>query len=319
VRSSSTTIPDDDPKEVLSEWREGSGKGVVGGMLVRVSRKLLCRLTGTPRTSLYRKLAEPDTQKEDRIKGRLDCWHTVLPQMGSRKLVVKLREDDARFREEAASEGTEYKPMNAGRKLVRRYMREMGIVAVYPKPNLSAPGKGHKKHPYLLKDKSFIRYPNQVWAIDITYIKMRHGHMYLTAVIDWHSRHIVGWELSDTLGTAPVMDAVRAAMKRYGVPAIMNSDQGSQFTSEEYTSYLKGEGVRQSMDGKARWVDNVVMERWFRSFKTEWLYATEVESPHQLRRGIAEYVREYNEIRPHQSLGYRTPADVYGAAFTEAA
>ena len=196
-------------------------------------------------------------------------------------------------------------------------MSEMGIYAIYPKPNLSRPGKGHKV-PYLLKNMSIFM-PNQVWAVDITYIPMKRGHMYLTAVIDWHSRYIVGWELSDTLDAAPVLAAIRAAIEKHGVPAIINSDQGSQFTSDAYKDLLKQHGIRQSMDGKARWVDNVIIERWFRSLKTEYIYINEYDSPKALRRGIRDYVADYNGLRPHQSLDYATPEQVYRGTLTAAA
>lgn len=234
----------------------------------------------------------------ERIKGRLDYWHTKHPCYGVRKLKQLLRE---------------YDNIAIGRKLIRRYMNEMGIYAVYPKPRTTIPD-GTVKLPYLLRNKD-IFLPNQVWAIDITYIPMKRGHMYLTAIIDWFSRYIVGWTLSDTLDTAPVLMAVQKAISRYGVPGIINSDQGSQFTSEDYRKYLKDFGIRQSMDGKARWVDNVIIERWFRSIKTEYIYINEYNSPHELRRGIREYVEEYNNIRPHQSHGYNTPALVYGSTF----
>lgn len=192
-------------------------------------------------------------------------------------------------------------------------MEEMGIYAIYPKPNLSKAGK-EGKLPYLLKNMN-IFLPNQVWALDITYIPMRHGHMYLTAVIDWYSRYIVGWALSDTLDTAPVLEAVRQAIAAHGTPAIINSDQGSQFTSDDYKALLGAHGIRQSMDGKARWVDNVIIERWFRSLKTEYIYINEYASPRALRAGIRAYVRDYNELRPHQSHGYDTPAAVYHRHF----
>lgn len=192
-------------------------------------------------------------------------------------------------------------------------MDEMGIYAIYPKPNLSKPGKGHK-FPYLLKNMDIFM-PNQVWAVDITYIPMKHGHMYLTAIIDWYSRFIVGWELSDTLDTAPVLEAVKHAIHSYGTPAIINSDQGSQFTSDTYTSFLKEKGIRQSMDGKARWVDNVLIERWFRSLKTEYIYINEYDSPRVLRAGIRQYIDDYNRLRPHQSLDYDTPCERYNTAF----
>lgn len=211
----------------------------------------------------------------------------------------------------------EHDGLTAGRKLIKRYMDEMGIYAIYPKPNLSKPGKGHKV-PYLLKN-AHIFLPNQVWAVDITYIPMKHGHMYLTAIIDWHSRYIVGWELSDTLDTAPVLEAVKGAIEKYGTPAIINSDQGSQFTSDAYKELLRQHSIRQSMDGKARWVDNVIIERWFRSLKTEYVYINEYSSPRALRTGIRDYVKDYNGLRPHQSHCYATPEQVFHAAFPSAA
>lgn len=193
-------------------------------------------------------------------------------------------------------------------------MEEMGIYAVYPKPNLSRCGKEHRRFPYLLRNKT-IFLSNQVWAVDITYIKMGKKHMYLTAIIDWYSRFIVGWALSDTLDTAPVLEAVKAAIAAYGIPAIINSDQGSQFTSAEYIAFLQSQRIRQSMDGKARWVDNVLIERWFRSLKCECIYINEFESPRALRLGIAAYINEYNHERPHSAHDGSYPAEVYQAYF----
>jgi len=266
--------------------------------------KRQCELLEVNRSSFYYDPKEQSAEEkalEEHIKKRLDYWHTRHCWMGSRKLVDKLRRDD----------GIE----GIGRHLVRRYMQEMGIFAVHPKPKLSKPGKKHKKFPYLLR-KMNIWLPNQVWAIDITYIPMKHGHMYLTAIIDWHSRYLIGWALSDTLETAPVLEAVKSAIQRHGKPAIINSDQGSQFTSEEYVALLREHGIRQSMDGKARWIDNVIIERWFRSLKTEHIHIVEYISPRELRSGIREYIREYNHDRPHQSLNYKRPYQVYENAFT---
>lgn len=262
-----------------------------------------CELLEIPRTSMYNKPAERDSERENAIKNRLDYWHTKMPYLGVRKLRDRLQKEDG---------------IKAGRKLIKRYMDEMGIYAVYPKPNLSKRNQQHKIHPYLLR-KMEIFLPNQVWAIDITYIKMSHGHMYLTAIIDWYSRFIVGWELSDTLETAPVLAAVQKAMVMHGKPGIINSDQGCQFTSEEYTGLLKRYGIRQSMDGKARWVDNVIIERWFRSLKTENIYINEYATPRALRAGISEYITEYNHDRPHETFDYATPSEVYGQAFSTAA
>lgn len=189
-------------------------------------------------------------------------------------------------------------------------MEEMGIYAIYPKPNLSRRGKDFKPFPYLLKNKRIFM-PNQVWALDITYIKMGKKHMYLTAIIDWYSRFIVGWALSDTLDTAPVLEAVKSAIHTYGTPAIINSDQGSQFTSREYIEYLASQNIRQSMDGKARWVDNVLIERWFRSLKCECIYINEFATPRALRRGIADYIHTYNYERPHSAHSGGYPTEAY--------
>lgn len=229
---------------------------------------------------------------------RRDYWHGEFPSGGVRTLRTKLQEEG----------------LNVGRKRIKSLMEEMGIYAVYPKPNLSKRNIKHRIYPYLLRNMN-IFLPNQVWAIDITYIKMHHGHMYLTAIIDWFSRCIVGWELSDSLETAPVLKAVQGAMDTHGAPAILNSDQGSQFTSEEYCNFLKENHIRQSMDGKARWVDNVRIERWFRSLKHEDIYLNDYATPRQLRDGIRDYVTKYNHVRPHQSLDNRQPAQVFWGCF----
>ena len=174
-------------------------------------------------------------EREENIKKRIDYWHTMEPSSGVRKLRRHLRNEN----------------IFAGRKLIKRLMEDMGLYDIYPKPKLSKPGKEHKKFPYLLRNKD-IWIPNQVWAIDITYIPMVRGHMYLTAILDWHSRYIVGWALSDTLEAVSVVESVKAAIDQHGIPGIINSDQGSQFTSDDYVNLLADEGIRQSMDGKAR-------------------------------------------------------------------
>ncbi len=254
-----------------------------------------CEFLEINRTSVYYTAAQPDQDRENTIKNRLDYWHTKMPYMGVRKLRKKLQKEDG---------------LLVGRKLIKRYMDEMGIYAVYPKPNLSKRNLQHKIYPYLLRNLE-INHANQVWSIDLTYIRMGKGHMYLTAIIDWYSRYIVGWQLSDTLDTAPVLAAVQEAINQYGKPEIINSDQGSQFTSDEYTTYLKNHQIKQSMDGKARWVDNVVIERWFRSLKVERIYPYEYLNPRALRAGISNYVSEYNYERPHEAHAYHTPAEVY--------
>lgn len=260
-----------------------------------------CELLGITRSTVYYEPKQPDeaTQRQkEEIMSRIDYWHTVLPCIGTRKLAVKLR-----------SEG-----YAVGRKLVRSYMQEMGIHAVYPKPNLSKRNFKEAIVPYLLRNKT-ISFPNQAWSIDITYIKIQHGHMYLTAIIDWFSRKIMGWELSDTLETTLVLDAVRTAVERFGTPAILNSDQGSQFTDKDYKGLLRSLDIRQSMDGKSRWADNIMIERWFRSLKTELIYVNEFRSPKELRQAIRQYVNDYNTLRPHEALDYETPEDAYLASF----
>jgi len=260
-----------------------------------------CKLLDMSVSTYYYKPVEKTPEQlehEEELRAAIDRWHTKMPYLGSRKLVVKLAEEG----------------LKTNRKQVKRFMDEMGIYAVYPKPNLSKRNKKHRIYPYLLRNMD-IFLPNQVWAVDITYIKLRHGHMYLTAIIDWYSRFIVGWELSDTLDTAPVLQALKKAIAAHGVPGIINSDQGSQFTSEDYTEYLREQGIRQSMDGKARWVDNVVIERWFRSLKHDDIYINEYCSPKALRQGIAAYVNDYNYERPHQSLEYEVPKQIYCGCF----
>ena len=220
---------------------------------------------------------------KEEIMARIDYWHTELPAIGSRKIAAKLRDEG-------------YK---VGRKLVRSYMREMEIYAIYPKPNLSKNDGKEGVVPYLLRHKTAL-FPNQYWSIDITYIKMYRHHMYLTAI--YH-----------------VLEAVRDAVERYGTPAILNSDQGSQFTSKEYRSLLKEYHITQSMDGRKRWADNIMVERWFRSLKQEEIYINEYRTPRELRHAVGEYIRKYNTIRPHQALDNKTPDAVYYASFSRSA
>ena len=228
----------------------------------------------------------------------IDKIHTQYPYMGQRRIIQLLHQ--ANFQ--------------VGRKLVRSYMHQMGICTIYPKANLSKRNFKETVVPYLLRNVN-VFIPNQVWSIDITYIKMHRGHMYLTAIIDWYSRKIVGWELSDSLDTTPVIAAVKKAIAKYGIPGIINSDQGSQFTSKDYKDCLKSYGIRQSMDGKSRWADNIMIERWFRSLKTEKIYINEFHSPKELRIGIREYIEEYNSIRPHEAHEYATPDEMYYSTF----
>lgn len=206
----------------------------------------------------------------------------------------------------------------ATRHAASRLMRCMGIAPVCPKPSTSSAAKGHPGFPCLLRGMR-IWLPNQVWATDVTCIKMGRTHMYLTAAIDWATRTIAGWELSDTLEAAPVVERMRRAFEERGVPAVAISDQGSAYTARAYVDLLADNGVRQSMDGKARWVDNVVMKRWFRALKTEWIRINDFSTPRELREVIAEFVDTYNNRHLHASLGYRTPAECSYEPFAKAA
>jgi putative transposase len=243
----------------------------------------------------------PDEQaieRKERIMSLIDYWHTENPAWGARKIRVLLRNDG----------------YLVTRKTVTKYMREMAIYPIYPGPNTSKRNFKEGIMPYLLR--GYVpQFPNQVWSIDITYIKMKRRHMYLTAIIDWYSRLIVGWKLSDTLETAPVLEVVQEAVECHGVPAIINSDQGSQFTSDDYKELLKSLHIRQSMDGKSRWADNIMIERWFRSLKTEKIYIEEYTTERELCACIAAFVDQYNNVRPHESLEYVTPASVFASSF----
>ena len=198
---------------------------------------------------------------------------------------------------------------HVGRRKARRYMNEMDICPIYPKMNLSKRMQQAKVCPYLLRN-AVIDAPNQAWSIDITYIPIKHGFLYLTAIIDWYSRCIVGWEVDDTLDTRMVINALKKAFKT-AKPQILNSDQGCQFTSQQYIDFVKGNGIRQSMDGKSRWADNIMIERWFRSFKYEEAYLTQYNNIKEARAAIGRYIHTYNFERCHSALDYKTPAECY--------
>ncbi len=233
-------------------------------------------------------------EQEVRTKHRLDEWYTERPCLGSRKLVTLLAEEG----------------FTASRHTIRRYREEMGLAALYPKPNLSRPSRAeHQVYPYLLRGLPVER-PDQVWGVDITYIRLRGGFLYLVAFLDWFSRRVVAWELSETLELPFVLACAGAAFGR-AVPEIINSDQGSHFTSERYTSLVLAAGARVSMDGRGRYVDNIFTERLWRTVKYEEVYLADYETPKEARAGLASYLHFYNEQRPHQALGYLTPAAVH--------
>ena len=198
----------------------------------------------------------------------------------------------------------------AGRKRVRRLMAKMGLTAIYQKPRTSEPHPAHRTYKYLLRHLAIDR-PNQVWCADITYIPMRRGFLYLVAIMDWATRKVLAWRLSNTMDAEFCIQALEEAVALFGVPEIFNTDQGSQFTSPRFTDVLKDAGVRISMDGRGRWMDNVFIERLWRSMKYECVYLHAFETGSELRAGLARWVNYYNADRPHSGLGGRTPDEAY--------
>jgi putative transposase len=248
------------------------------------------------RTGLYYQSVGP-SDAEVAAKHRIDEIYMAHPYYGSRRITVVLRRE-----------------MTISRPTVQRYMREMGIAGISPGPNLSKRSGEHKLYPYLLRGLAISR-PNQVWGIDVTYIQLWGGWMYLVAVLDWFSRYVVSWELDQTLEMPFVLRAVDRALT-LAQPEIWNSDQGSHFTSPQYTERLLAANVQISMDGKGRAVDNIFTERLWRSVKYEDVYLKDYATPRQARQGLDQYLTFYNHERPHQALGYQTPAQVYSQANT---
>ena len=260
----------------------------------KLSVRVAAVLPGLNRTSIYYKHRNNKSAEEElACKALIDRIHTDNPSWGARQLSKQLR----------------LQGFKAGRFRTMRFMREMGIDAIYPKMNLSKRQKKAQILPYLLKNVD-IKRPNQAWSIDITYIPIKHGFLYLTAIIDWYSRCIVGWEADDTLDTRMVIQAVRKAF-RIAKPEILNSDQGCQFTSNEYKTFLLENHVLQSMDGKSRRADNIMIERWFRSFRYEEAYLTQYNNIREAREAIRIYVKKYNFERCHSAIGGVPPALVY--------
>lgn len=256
-----------------------------------------CELIGLNRASWYAQ-ARPASESAANLvlMRRIDEIYTAYPFYGSRKMTAVLQRED----------------FTVNRKRVQRLMRLMGLQSVAPQPNTSRAHPEHQVYPYLLREVVVER-PNQVWATDITYIRIERGFAYLVAVIDWHSRLVLAWRLSNSLDTEFCVQALNQALARYGQPEIFNTDQGSQFTSLEFTGVLQTHGVRLSMDGKGRALDNIFVERLWRSVKYEEVYLKQYETMREAREGLTAYFRFYNTQRPHQALGNRTPAEVYEA------
>jgi putative transposase len=257
-----------------------------------ISVRRQCELLGVNRTTLY---YEPLGESAENLllMRLLDEKYTKTPFFGSRRMAAWL-------------ESVGHK---VDRKRVARLMRKLGVEAVYPKPRLSQPAEGHRIYPYLLRETKIERV-NQVWSTDITYIRMAEGFVYLVAVMDWYSRFVLSWSLSVTMEGGFCIEALRRAL-RHGRPEIFNSDQGPQFTSEKFTGELEARAIAVSMDGRGRCMDNIFVERLWRSLKYEEVYLKEYASVRDAEDGIRRYFRFYNEERQHQSLDYRTPAAIY--------
>ncbi len=267
-------------------------RGMVEPEHPKLSLSRQCALLGISRSSVYYRARRVD-ESDLKLMGLIDRQYLQTPFYGSRKITVWLRALGYRV----------------NRKRVQRLMKLMGITAVYRRPNTSKPAPGHKVYPYLLRGVTVSRV-NQAWGADITYIPMAHGFLYLVAIIDWYSRCVLAWRLSNTLDVHFCLDALEEALSK-GTPEIFNTDQGSQFTSEAFTGMLLQRGIQVSMDGKGRCRDNIFVERLWRSVKYEEVYLKAYQNVPEARAGIGAYMGFYNEERPHQALGYRTPREVF--------
>ena len=264
-----------------------------------VSRQ--CSLLGIARSSFYYR-RRPESAEELDLLNQLDRIFTDHPVYGSRRLQVALQREG----------------VPVGRRRIRRLMRKLGLSAVRPKRNPSKPNPAHKVYPYLLRGKT-IDQPNQVWATDITYIAMRQGFLYLVAIIDWATRRVLSWRLSNTLTAGFCVEALGDALARFGKPGIFNTDQGSQFTSAEFTTLLRDHRVEISMDGRGRCHDNIFVERLWWTVKHEWVYLRPAANGIEQKRSLAEFFDWYNRRRPHQALGWQTPDEAYFTRIAAAA
>jgi putative transposase len=252
-----------------------------------------CELVAISRSGFYhRPVGESALNLE--LKRLIDEQFMVTPWYGSRQMARHLRRGGH----------------VVGRKRVRRLMTKIGLAPIYQRPRTTVPHPEHRKYPYLLKDLEITR-PNQVWCADITYIPMRRGFLYLVAVMDWATRKVLSWKLSNTMEADFCIEALEEAMAKYGRPQIFNTDQGSQFTSPRFIEVLTGAGIKVSMDGKGRWMDNVFIERLWRSLKYESVYIHAFETGSELRAGLTRWIGYYNSQRPHSALGGATPDEAY--------
>ena len=253
-----------------------------------------CALLDLSRASYYRTRAPRQDDEDAAMKATLSEVYERHPYYGSRRMQLALRDCG----------------WHVGVRRIRRVMRELGLTPIHPKRRTSVPNPAHAKYPYLLRNRA-IESADEVWAADITYLPMRRGHVYLVAVMDWYSRRILSWRLSTTLDASFCVEALKEALQRHGTPRIFNTDQGSQFTCPAFLDVLRREGIAISMDGQGCWRDNVVVERFWRSLKYECVFLHAFDDPREARDRVGSWIEFYNRRRPHQALGYRTPAEVH--------
>lgn len=264
-----------------------------------ISVRKQCELLGVNRATVYYK-PRGESAENLQLMRLIDEAYLKYPFYGSRKMTYVLNR-------------LGYK---VGRHRVRRLMTLMGLTAIYQKPNTSQKNQAHEIYPYLLRNKT-VDQPNQVWASDITYIPMKHGFMYLTAIIDWYSRKVLSWRLSNTLDKTFCIEALEEAIEKYGLPEIFNTDQGCQYTSVEFTSQLKQHNIQISMDGKGSWRDNVMIERVWRSLKYECIYLQEFDTVNALKSAVGKWMHYYNHERPHATFNGQTPQEIYNGKNTQ--
>ena len=262
-----------------------------------ISIRRQCELLDLSKSSYYR---DPKGESKDNLMymRMIDKEYTRHPFFGSRGMRDYLRRQDHKV----------------GRKRMQRLMRMMCLVSVAPQKKTSIPAPGHKIYPYLLRNLDICR-PDHVWCSDITYIRLKRGFVFLTAVMDWHSRYILSWEVSVTIDDSFCVSALERALRCHGIPEIFNTDQGGQYTGNDFTGVLKDQGIRISMDGRGRATDNIAIERFWRSLKYEDIYLKDYETVDELCDGLREYFDWYNNSRSHQSLGSRTPAEIYNGVY----
>ena len=262
----------------------------------KISIRRQCLLLGVSRSSVYYSAHHPqnDSPSDKKLMDRIDNQYSKTPFYGTRKMAKRL--------------SSKKNPIN--RKRVQRLMRKMGISAIYQRPNTSKANKHHKKFPYLLRGL-IINQPNQVWATDITYVRLKKGFAYLVVIIDWYSRRVLSWKLSNTLDSIFCIDALTEAIELYGAPTYFNTDQGSQFTSNDFTKVLEDNNIKISMDGKGRAIDNVFTERLWRTVKYEDIFLRGYETMTEAQQGLCDYFLFYNSERIHEKLDYKTPDLVY--------